>query len=155
MPKNCVRGKRCGNTCINQNYECRPRQAAAATADGPSIPVCRTGKHCGRACIPQNKKCRDEKEFLRVVGQSNAAQHWRGKKDQGDNHAQWPGYPAPRNTCLEAQSNLETDIITLEDKDNPSEADCKIAQYFCNPSTKGGYGGSRANLKTVYRKCGR
>lgn len=153
MGKNCCSGKPCGNTCINQSYTCRLTGGGGGGGGGAYIPNCRRGKHCGRTCIRNGTKCRDEKAFFGSVQDSSGAQHWLSKHDAGESHIR-DGYPAPRNTCVEAQTNLTTDIITLEEKDNPSQTDCKIAKYFCNPGRRGRFGGSRAAYKAVFDKCG-
>lgn len=149
MVKNCNQGKACGDTCINRNKTCRKPPIAANAA--PTIPRCVTGKHCGKTCIPQNKTCKDERRFDASVLATTAAQHFLNKRTAGQRTEQW-GYPPPRGACVDAQTHLTTDIITLEDKE-PSIADCRVASYFCNPSREAIYGGTRQNMKEVVRRC--
>jgi hypothetical protein len=144
--KNCTKGKPCGKACIKKNYNCRDAPTSV------NVPACSTGKHCGKSCISQNKTCKDAKNIERTLVNSDAAAWWMARREAGGRHTQW-GYPPPQNTCYEAKSNLEKDIITQEAKANPTASDCKVARYFCNPSTKGGYGGSRVGYSNVLRKC--
>jgi len=65
----CRRGIPCHNTCINENYTCRPRGAArgprgarvprgARAPRGGGEPDCRKGKLCHNTCINKNYRCR-------------------------------------------------------------------------------------------------
>jgi hypothetical protein len=43
----CTNGKRCGDTCISKDKECRI----------PTVKTCKIGKLCGGSCIAQSKTC--------------------------------------------------------------------------------------------------
>lgn len=55
MVRRCTRGKPCGNSCINKNYNCGSgsrRESGGRT--------CNRGKPCGRSCINKAFTCKSD-----------------------------------------------------------------------------------------------